>query len=118
MAEHSSLIELCVIVVQGVADGEAWGAAMLRARGERVLDDPARLRRSLKKEAKAADKRRGAWAQRSADQTRSQADRQKKCAPPPPPPPTALARVFIKELLTRDMRPLRRPLLPLWHIMA
>ena len=59
-------------------EGEAWGAAMMRARGERVLDDPTRLRRSLKKDAKAAEKRKGAWAQRTADQTRSKADRQKK----------------------------------------
>lgn len=60
------------------AAGEAWGAALARARGEKVLDDPTRLRRSLKKDAKAAAKRGAAWAQRISAQQQSQAERQKK----------------------------------------
>jgi Surfeit locus protein 6 len=44
-----------------------------------VLDDPTRLRRSLKKETKAAAKRGAAWAQRTSEQQQSQAERQKRC---------------------------------------
>lgn len=63
---------------QGGSDNSAWGAAMKRARGEKVLDDPTRLRRSLKKDNKALAKRKNTWAQRTAEQTRSTSDRQKK----------------------------------------
>ncbi len=64
--------------MQAKTAGEAWGAAMARARGERVLDDPTRLRRSLKKDAKAAAKRAGAWEERTQAQNQTQAERQKK----------------------------------------
>ena len=52
---------------------------MARARGEKVMDDPTRLRRSLKKDAKAAAKRAGAWAERTQAQKKSQSERQTKC---------------------------------------
>ena len=47
-----------------------------------MLDDPTRLRRSLKKESKAAAKRGAAWAERTQQQQQSQAERQKRCAAP------------------------------------
>lgn len=65
-------------MLQAEAAGEAWNAALARARGEKVLDDPTRLRRSLKKESKAAAKRGAAWAQRTSVQQQSQAERQKR----------------------------------------
>ena len=68
---------------QAKAAGEAWNAALARARGEKVLDDPTRLRRSLKKESKAAAKRGAAWAERTSAQQQSQAERQKRCGSAP-----------------------------------
>lgn len=35
--------------MQGQLQREAWGAAMQRAKGERVLDDPRLLKKSIKK---------------------------------------------------------------------
>lgn len=60
---------------------EAWGAALARAKGERVLDDPKRLRRSIKTDAKAKEKRQGAWKERAGKQKEAQAAKQQKCAP-------------------------------------
>ena len=44
-----------------------------------MLDDPTRLRRSLKKDEKAKQKRKAAWQERSGQQAAQQAERQKKC---------------------------------------
>eukprot|EP00955_Chlamydomonas_euryale_P016389 175239-Chlamydomonas_euryale.AAC.1 len=45
----------------GDVDGDAWRAAAARASGQRVLDDPKLLRKSLKKEAKLKEKRTKVW---------------------------------------------------------
>lgn len=58
--------------------GEAWGAALARAKGQRVLDDPARLRRSLKKDRKTKEKRQAAWKQRLGAQAEQRGAKQKK----------------------------------------
>jgi Surfeit locus protein 6 len=75
---HQTLQSCWLSPSQAKAAGEAWNAALARARGEKVLDDPTRLRRSLKKESKAAAKRGAAWAERTQQQQQSQAERQKR----------------------------------------
>lgn len=60
---------------------EAWSAALSRAKGDKVLDDPKRLRRSIKTDAKAKEKRVGAWKERAGKQKEAQAAKQQKCAP-------------------------------------
>ncbi|KAK9807529.1 hypothetical protein WJX72_001705 [[Myrmecia] bisecta] len=57
---------------------EAWQAAMSRAKGEKVLDDPKLLRRSLKKEAKLKQKKTAAWQGRLQKQKQDQAAKQSK----------------------------------------
>ncbi|GLI59811.1 hypothetical protein VaNZ11_001778, partial [Volvox africanus] len=60
------------------AHQEAWKTAMARAAGEKVLDDPKLLRRSLKRESKRREKHSKAWQERVATQQESQAARQAK----------------------------------------
>ncbi|KAK9904732.1 hypothetical protein WJX75_001541 [Coccomyxa subellipsoidea] len=60
------------------AEQEAWKAAMARARGERVLDDPKLLSRSLKKEQKLKKKKADAWKERKDLQRQSAKVKQKK----------------------------------------
>ena len=55
---------------------EAWQAALLRARGERVLDDPKLLKRSMKKETKRKEKATKKWQDRVAAQEEQQKARQ------------------------------------------
>lgn len=64
----------------GEGGEDAWRAALLRARGEKVLDDPRLLRRSAKREAKAKAKRKQAWQQRTKQQADEQASRQQRYA--------------------------------------
>eukprot|EP00850_Spirogloea_muscicola_P024373 SM000708S21257 [mRNA] locus=s708:111:1439:+ [translate_table: standard] len=54
----------------------AWSAALGRATGEKVLDDPKLLKRSLKRQAKAKEKSAKQWAGRHATQSKEQAARQ------------------------------------------
>lgn len=58
--------------------GDAWRAALARAKGEKVLDDPKLLRRSLKREAKRKEKNTKAWKERSAVQKDVMQQRQAK----------------------------------------
>lgn len=60
------------------AEKEAWGAAVARAQGEKVLDDPRLLRRSVKKDAKAKQKRSAAWQDRQNKQRQEQSVKQGK----------------------------------------
>ena len=57
---------------------DAWTTALARAGGEKVLDDPRLLRKSLKKDAALRGKRRDAWAARTAAATDATAARQAK----------------------------------------
>ncbi|WIA40686.1 hypothetical protein OEZ86_004382 [Tetradesmus obliquus] len=57
---------------------EAWRAALARASGERVLDDPKLLRRSLKKEAQEKARKAKRWAERNSAQQEQQKARQDK----------------------------------------
>ncbi|KAK9846378.1 hypothetical protein WJX81_002643 [Elliptochloris bilobata] len=61
-----------------LAEEEGWKSAMARASGQRVLDDPKRLSRSLKKEAKLKAKKAQAWGERQAHQRKEQAAKQAK----------------------------------------
>lgn len=65
--------------LQEAIAAEAWRAALSRAAGEKVLDDPKLLRRSIKREA--ADKARSAkkWQERVAAQQEAQRAQQDKC---------------------------------------
>jgi len=60
------------------AHTEAWSVAMARARGEKVLDDPKLLRRSLKKEKRAKDKSRSAWEERKQKEVEQKEAKQQK----------------------------------------
>lgn len=68
---------------QELAASEAWKSALARAQGERVLDDPKLLRRSLKKETKQKAKSRDAWQERTRKETEKKDATQKKWTPPP-----------------------------------
>mmetsp|Transcript_15557 Transcript_15557/g.26906 ORF Transcript_15557/g.26906 Transcript_15557/m.26906 type:complete len:396 (-) Transcript_15557:734-1921(-) len=57
---------------------DAWTTALSRASGQRVLDDPKLLRKSLKKEAKRKEKSTKAWEERTAGQQEHQDRRQQK----------------------------------------
>ncbi|PRW58169.1 surfeit locus 6-like protein [Chlorella sorokiniana] len=78
-AKQSAAAELA-----GSADGkaqlakEAWGAALQRAKGDKVLDDPRLLKRSLKKEAKLKAKKAQVWQERLKAQSEQQQAKQQK----------------------------------------
>ncbi|CAK0783589.1 hypothetical protein CVIRNUC_006788 [Coccomyxa viridis] len=57
---------------------DAWDAALARAKGERILDDPKLLSRSLKKEDKQRTKKAAAWKERKGLQVKDQKIKQKK----------------------------------------
>lgn len=75
------MLTLIAVLLQETVQRDAWGAALSRAKGERVLDDPKRLRRSIKTDAKAKEKRVGAWKERAGKQKEAQAAKQQKCVP-------------------------------------
>uniref|UniRef100_A0A7S0V549 Ribosomal RNA-processing protein 14/surfeit locus protein 6 C-terminal domain-containing protein n=1 Tax=Polytomella parva TaxID=51329 RepID=A0A7S0V549_9CHLO len=57
---------------------DAWQAALNRARGEKVLDDPKMLKRSIKRDAKKREKSAKAWKERKDIQESRQAAKQSK----------------------------------------
>ncbi len=57
---------------------EAWEAAQRRAKGEKVKDDAALLRKALKRKEKAKEASRAKWAERTAAVEEAQAAKQKK----------------------------------------
>lgn len=57
---------------------EAWRSALARAKGEKVLDDPKLLRKSLKKEHKQRVKSAKAWQERSQQQQEAQKAKQNR----------------------------------------
>lgn len=63
---------------RGKVKQEAWKSALSRARGEKVLDDPKLLRKSMKKDAKLKEKKSNAWKQRQGEQKQAQAKKQKR----------------------------------------
>lgn len=63
---------------QSKLDREAWGAALARAGGEKVLDDPRLLKKSLKKEAKLKAKKAAVWQDRVSKQKEQQQAKQQK----------------------------------------
>jgi hypothetical protein len=67
---------LCLPQVQ--VKQEAWRAALNRAKGEKVLDDPKLLRKSLKKDQKRREKSGKVWQERKAAQQEQQDKRQAK----------------------------------------
>jgi hypothetical protein len=64
--------------LQELIAAEAWRAALARASGERVLDDPKLLRRSIKREAQDKARKAKRWAERNAAQQEQQKARQDK----------------------------------------
>lgn len=65
-------------MLQAALQKQAWGAALARASGEKVLDDPRLLRRSMKKEAKLKSKKAAAWQERISKQKEQQQAKQEK----------------------------------------
>lgn len=57
---------------------EAWDAAQRRAKGEKVKDDAALLRKALKRKEKTKEASRAKWAERTAAVEEAQAAKQKK----------------------------------------
>jgi Surfeit locus protein 6/60S ribosome biogenesis protein Rrp14 len=57
---------------------EAWGAALKRAQGEKVFDDPKLLRKSMKKDAKMKQKKSKVWNERLEKQKEGQEAKQAK----------------------------------------
>lgn len=56
----------------------AWKAALARAHGEKVLDDPRLLKKSIKKESKLKEKKTKAWNERMEKVKEKQNQRQQK----------------------------------------
>lgn len=63
---------------KAMAQNLAWKTALGRAKGDKVLDDPKLLRKSLKKDAKQKEKSSAAWRERVQAQTEGQQARQEK----------------------------------------
>jgi hypothetical protein len=61
-----------------VAERYAWDAALARAGGEKVLDDPKLLHKSVKNEQRMKKKSRQKWEERHERTTEAMAARQKK----------------------------------------
>lgn len=59
-------------------DEDAWDAALKRAQGDKVLDDPRLLRKSIKKETKLKQKKTAAWEDRAKKVKEEQEARQNK----------------------------------------
>jgi len=68
------------VVAQREVETDAWSAALARAEGAKVYDDPKQLRRTIRAEAKAKEKRADAWKERTDRQQQGMAEKQKKCA--------------------------------------
>lgn len=58
---------------------EAWRSALSRAAGDKVLDDPKLLRRSIKRDQKDRARKGKRWAERVASQQEQQRSRQERC---------------------------------------
>jgi isoaspartyl peptidase/L-asparaginase-like protein (Ntn-hydrolase superfamily) len=69
------------LCAQEVLRQDAWRNALARAQGEKVLDDPKLLRKSIKKEEKQKVKSAKAWQERTAQQEQRQKAKQNKCDP-------------------------------------
>ena len=61
-----------------VAEKYSWDAALLRAGGEKVLDDPKLLQKSVKNEARMKKKSQEKWAKRVEFTNEQMASKQKK----------------------------------------
>jgi len=64
--------------MQEAIAAEAWRAALSRAAGEKVLDDPKLLRKSIKREAAEKARSSKKWQERVATQQEQQQKRQEK----------------------------------------
>lgn len=60
---------------------QSWKKVMHLAKGEKILDDPNRLRRSIKKEAKDKQKKAKEWQERNDAVQKKKVQRQEKYAP-------------------------------------
>lgn len=65
-------------VTQKEAFKRDWSSALKKAAGERVLDDPKLLRKSLKRETKAKQRSAEQWAERKKQQEKEQKERKLK----------------------------------------
>ena len=64
---------------QELVQQAAWQSALARARGDKVLDDPKLLRRSVKREKKSKERSARKWAERNKAQEDERAAKQTKC---------------------------------------
>lgn len=65
-------------VLQDLVAAEAWRAALSRASGEKVLDDPKLLRKSLKREEQDKARKQKRWQERMTAQQEQQQKKQDK----------------------------------------
>eukprot|EP00958_Prasinococcus_capsulatus_P019199 scaffold2339_cov368-Prasinococcus_capsulatus_cf.AAC.8 len=63
---------------RNLAEKHAWTAALQRADGKKVKDDPKRLKNTVKREQKLKEKRKVAWEERQKAQEEQQAAKQQK----------------------------------------
>lgn len=59
---------------------QSWKKMMELAKGEKILDDPTRLRKSIKKEAKDKQKKAREWKERNDATQKKKVQRQERCA--------------------------------------
>ncbi len=76
---HINLMDcIAVCLMQEVVRQEAWQSALQRARGEKVLDDPRLLRRSIKREHKVKERSAKKWKDRTKQQESVREEKQQK----------------------------------------
>eukprot|EP00899_Mesostigma_viride_P014686 jgi/Mesvir1/23218/Mv22676-RA.1 len=63
---------------QQIAEKASWDAALKKAAGEKVLNDPTLLKKSLKREAKLKEKRKAKWKERLSAQEEEMKQAQQK----------------------------------------
>ena len=76
---HPGSADSVIAALQREVESDAWRAALARAEGAKVYDDPKQLRRTIKAEQKAKSKRQDAWKERTERQQQGMVAKQQKC---------------------------------------
>lgn len=65
-------------VAEAIKEKDMWSSLISRAQGEKVLDDPALLAKTIKRKEKEKKKKKDAWEDRVTSVKQGQQDRQYK----------------------------------------
>ena len=79
VSERTVVRNLLFIALQVKLKEEAWKKMLKLAQGEKILDNPQMLRKSIKKEGKLKAKKQEAWANRTDAMKMTQGKTQQKC---------------------------------------